>query len=225
MKVKLQHYELFAKVLVYPGEDFLQDVEAVRNWLEVFHPEVALEFEAFYQIVISKNLDDAQAVYTRSFDVQAITTMDVAYVLFGDDYKRGEILSHLNREHLKAQNDCGSELADYLPNMLSLIASLEDEELRKELVEEILAPALRKMIQEFIPARLDQKNKLYQKHYKTLIEAPGHDVRTYQHVLKALYWVLRKDFSVKERNLENDEHCDFLQSVSAEMDIENGIKD
>lgn len=188
-----EHYQLFSKLFCYPGTDFFRHVEAVRNWLQTFHPEAALPMEAFYQAVSTGDIDYVQALYTRSFDVQAITTLDVAYVLFGDDYKRGEILSHLNREHLKVQNDCGSELADYLPNMLSLIAKLEDEELRQELVQEILTPALQKMIQEFVPAKLEQKNKLYKKHYKTLIEEPGHDPRVYQHALKALYCVMRKE--------------------------------
>ena len=45
---------------------------------------------------------------------QVLATLDIGYVLFGDDYKRGELLANLNQEHRKANNDCGTELADHL---------------------------------------------------------------------------------------------------------------
>ena len=126
---------------------------------------------------------------------------------------------------MKAGIDCGVELADYLPNLLCLISKCEDEELLRELALEILAPALQKMIEEFIPERLNKKNELYKKHYKTLIEVPGHDGRVYQHALKALYWVLQRDFDVKEKDLKNYSSCDFLNSVSTEMDVERVSKE
>ncbi|MBP9865148.1 MAG: hypothetical protein KBC91_01965 [Candidatus Omnitrophica bacterium] len=222
---KFQHYQILAELFRYPDGEFLWKIEAAKNWLKASYPEAAAELEFFYQELPRTDLNQIQALYTRSFDVQAITTLDVAYVLFGDDYKRGEILANLNREHIKFQTDCGVELADYLPNLLSLISRLEDGELLRELVQEILAPALQKMIEEFIPERLDKKNELYKKHYKTLIEVPGHNVSVYQHALKALYGVLRKDFDVKEKDLKNYSNCDFLNSVSTEMDVEKVSKE
>ena len=61
------------------------------------------------------------------------------------------MLSNLNREHAKAGNDCGSELADHLPNLLRLLPKLENAGLREELVREVLVPALMLMIREFDP--------------------------------------------------------------------------
>ena len=223
--MKFQHYQLLAELFRYPEAEFPQNVETVRNWLKTYHPTAAMELETFYHGLPRTDLDEMQVLYTRSFDVQAVTTLDIAYVLFGDDYKRGQILSNLNREHVKAGIDCGVELADYLPNLLCLISKCEDEELLRELALEILAPALQKMIEEFIPERLNKKNELYKKHYKTLIEVPGHDGRVYQHALKALYWVLQRDFDVKEKDLKNYSSCDFLNSVSTEMDVERVSKE
>ena len=68
-------------------------------------------------------------IHTRSFEVQSITTLDVGYVAFGDDYKRGELLVNLNREHEAVGVDCGSELPDHLPNVLRLMARWQDPEL------------------------------------------------------------------------------------------------
>ena len=59
-----------------------------------------------------------EEIYTRTFDVQAITTLDVGYVLFGDDYKRGELLVNLNNEHTKAGNDLRNGISWRSPSKL-----------------------------------------------------------------------------------------------------------
>ena len=219
------HYQLFAELFRYPENHFRQQVEICLDWLKKSHPLTAPELETFYHAILRMDLDQSQALYTRSFDVQAITTLDVAYVLFGDDYKRGEILSHLNREHLKVQNDCGIELADHLPNLLCLISKLEEGDLLRELVSEILAPALQRMIGEFECDRLDKKNEMYKKHYKTLIEMPALDNKIYQYAFKALYAVVQNDFGIQEKDLKKTSSCDFLNSVSAELDVEKVSKE
>ena len=86
-----------------------------------------IEVEHFLDAIPERTLD-LQELHTRTFDVQALTTLGTGYVLFGDDYKRGALLSNLNREHNDAQNDCRGELADHLPNVLRLIPKLKDQE-------------------------------------------------------------------------------------------------
>jgi hypothetical protein len=39
-------------------------------------------------------------LFTRSFDVQAVTTLDLGYIVFGEDYKRGELLVNRAPEFL-----------------------------------------------------------------------------------------------------------------------------
>ena len=164
-----------------------------------------------------------QELFTRSFDVQAIATLDIGYVLFGDDYKRGELLANLNQEHRKAGNDCGTELADYLPNILRLMSMLQDEELIRDLAYAIVAPALLEMIGEFDPGRLEKKNESYKKHYKTLIEMPAvqtdEGVTLYKFALKSLYEVLKQDFALIE-TMPLQRTSDFLGSIVQENDIE-----
>jgi len=144
-------------------------------------------------------------------------------VLFGDDYKRGELLANLNQEHHKASNDCGTELADYLPNILRLMSLLRDEELVRDLAYAIIAPALLEMIGEFDISRIQKKNESYKKHYKTLIEMPAvqtdEAVTLYKFALKALYEVLKQDFSlIRTKPLQRTN--DFLGSIVRENDIE-----
>jgi nitrate reductase assembly molybdenum cofactor insertion protein NarJ len=148
----------------------------------------------------------------------------VGYVLFGDDYKRGEMLANLNREHSEAQNDCGTELADHLPNVLRLIPELRDEELVEDLAYAILAPALSEMIREFSTDRIQKKNESYEKHYKTLIETPAvaeaDAVTLYQFTLKSLYSVLKQDFSRIQTTPLKRFSSNFLGSIKVENEIE-----
>ena len=95
--------------------------------------------------------------------MQAITTLDVGYVLFGDDYKRGELLVNLNREHREAGNECNGELADNLSNLLPLLSKMKNHDIRTDLVEIIIMPGLNKIIKEFDSKNIVLKNKAYQK--------------------------------------------------------------
>ena len=220
------HYSQVAELFDYPGPELPPRGRALLDVLRDNYPDAALEVEQFLDAIPERTLD-LQELHTRTFDVQAMTTLDIGYVLFGDDYKRGALLSNLNQEHSRAENDCRGELADHLPNLLRLIPKLKDQDLLEELVREILVPALMLMIREFEPERIGKKNANYQKHYKTLIDpAPGSDTTIYCRTLQALMQMLAKDFQVTETITRlsdwgsRPQTVDFLRLVEKEMDIE-----
>ncbi len=218
----LTHYSVIADIFNYPDEQYPQRVRAVQNQLTSRWPRAARELERFLELLPESNLVGMQELFIRSFDVQAVTTLDIGYVLFGDDYKRGELLSNLNREHVAAQVDCGHELADHLPNILRLLAKLNDTNLIGELAREIIAPAVNKMIEEFNVKRIKQKNASYEKHYKTLIESPAADIEAatlYKFTLKSLLELLMADFGVVKQ-IPITQTSDFLRSISNENEIE-----
>jgi nitrate reductase assembly molybdenum cofactor insertion protein NarJ len=221
------HYRLIASLFEYPDAQFPEKVTAIRNLLNTSYPSAAKKLDQFIDHLPVHDLLLMQELFTRSFDVQAIATLDLGYVLFGDDYKRGEMLSNLNREHLEAGNDCGTELADHLPNILRLMSLLRDEELITDLAYAIIAPALMEMLGEFDPDRLQKKNESYEKHYKTLIETPAvkdEAVTLYKFALQSLYEVLKKDFSLIEEMPLKRDVSDFLISVVEENEIEQGAE-
>jgi nitrate reductase molybdenum cofactor assembly chaperone len=216
------HYSLLAALFEYPDAAYPQRVQDLKVYLDVHYPKAAAELDQFLAYLPGHDLLMMQELFTRSFDVQAVTTLDVGYILFGDDYKRGEMLANLNREHKQAGLDCGTELADYLPNLLRLLAVLEDEDLIGDLASGVLAPALLDMIGEFDPARCEKRNTSYIKHYKTLIETPAvriEAVTLYKFALTTLYQVLKRDFALIEK-ISIKLTSDFLTSVGRENKIE-----
>lgn len=217
------HYRLLALLFEYPNASFPGKVLEVKSFLDQNYSDAAKKLDQFIDHLPADDLLLMQELFTRSFDVQAIATLDLGYVLFGDDYKRGEMLANLNREHNEVGNDCGTELADHLPNVLRLMSVLPDEELVTDLAYAIVAPALQEMMGEFNPDRLQKKNRSYEKHYKTLIETPAvkdEAVTLYKFALQSLYEVLKQDFSlIREMPLKR-RTSDFIVSVVEENEIE-----
>ncbi len=218
------HYDLIAGLFEYPESDFAQTVGEIQTQLDARYPEAGELLRSFTQLVSTASILEIQELFVRSFDVQAVTTLDLGYVLFGDDYKRGELLVNLNREHKAVDNDCFNELSDHMANVLRLLPKMQDETIVAELIEKMVAPAVKKMIREFDSDRIKAKEKSYKKHYKTLIDRPQDHYTIYQNTLKALYEILKRDFDFKDYAEPNEKSSDFLKSIDAEIAAESGEK-
>ncbi|MCP4204181.1 MAG: hypothetical protein GY769_19880 [bacterium] len=223
---RFAHYELLAELFEYPARDYPARIRVLQDTLADRYPLADDKLGSFaralpgaHESLSNEELDEMQEIFTRSFDVQSITTLSVGYIMFGDDYKRGELLVNLNREQREAGIEGGSELSDHLPKVLRLIARWRDEEMVVELVEEILHPALVRMIEEFDSQRMKQRNKLYKKHFKTLIASSARRGAMYRDVLAAVVAVLEADFGLTERERPAPK-SDFLRSIDRELHIE-----
>lgn len=219
------HYADLAELFDFPGADYPARVNWATALLSESHPGAAAKLRHF-QDSLPPSENALQELYTRTFEIQSLTTLSVGYILFGDDYKRGDLLANLNREHGLAGNDCRGELADHLPNVLRLIPLLEDAELREELVTELLLPAIALMAQEFDQERVVKKDKNYEKHYKTLIDSPVADKTIFRHAFMALLQVMREDFQVAGTHdgladiIARHRSSDFLGMIEKEMEVE-----
>ncbi len=214
-------YAKLADLFSYPDAEFAGQVRETQAYLEETCADASGELKEFAEFASQASLLDLEELYTRSFDVQAIATLDLGYVLFGDDYKRGELLVHLNSEHRQAGVDCGAELPDHLPNLLRLLDAMQKPRLREELVQKIVGPALRRIIGEFDPDRLEKKNEAYVKHYKTLIDRSERYGVIYRGPLRALYTVLEREFNVgADHDPAQVRESRFLNSIGTEMRLE-----
>lgn len=145
----LKHYTALAEIFRYPSPDRENFVGEWRKIIWNIVPEMAGKLEIFVNHIHEKSLAAQQEYFIGTFDVQALCFLDIGYVLYGEDYNRGVFLVNMKKEQEKAGNDCGHELPDHLPNMLSLLPKLEDENLAEELVCSMMVPALENMIEAF----------------------------------------------------------------------------
>lgn len=218
-KVKTERYARLSGLLDYPDDGFAERIHLIQLYLEEHEPECGDLLKMFTEIVTTLSPYQVQELHTRSFDVQAITTLDLGYLLFGDDYKRAELLVSLSREHTRVGNDCGNELADHLPNVIRLLSRLSDESFKTELVNKLICPGLQKMIREFDPDNMNMKNEVYERHHKTLIELPVRYGTIYQKPLTVLLLLLQHDFGFEDPGTDNAR--DFLRTIGTEMKLED----
>lgn len=188
-------YGLLSQLFEYPqDEDYSNSIISIYEKLKSELPEVAESMKMFIDFVNETSVSGMQELYMRSFDVQAITTLDIGYVLFGEDYKRGQLLVNLNKEHREANNVCNSELADNLSNVLNLLAKMTNAKMRDDIASKLVIPAVAKMSSEFSPQRIEKKDELYKKHLKTVIEFSATYRDVYKDPLETLLLFLKRDF-------------------------------
>ena len=220
MNKHILDYQKISGLFVFPQkESYVNNVNSIQKYLDETLPDIAKILQPFTDVISGVSIHEREDLYLRSFEVQSITTLDIGYVVFGDDYKRGELLVNLNKEHKTYGIDCGDELADNLTNVLKLVNVLDDQELLIDLINKIIAPALTKMIQGFGDDQIAAKEKVYIKHHKTLLDK--HESFTiYKYALFALYKALDHDFKIQIQE-EPQRSGGFLSSIRQEITLES----
>jgi nitrate reductase assembly molybdenum cofactor insertion protein NarJ len=213
-------FEIIADLFAYPNEELRRVAKNLNDYLKKNYSSAANEYEPFYQFTQKIELIKWEEIYTRTFEVQAITTLDIGYVLFGDDYKRGEMLVNLNNEHVKYENDCNSELPDHLPNVLRLLNKMTDIELRDDIIVFALLPALKKIIGEFRSEIIEKKNKVYKKHHTTIINNDKDSWLIYESLLKTLLIIVELDTPNYKHTAIQIEGT-IISKINNELEISN----
>lgn len=189
-----------ANLFRYPQEGYIQQVNECALFLKDNYPGAFVELAPFIDWVNSKTLFEIEEVFGKTFHIQAICYLDLGYVLFAEDYKRGEFLVQMKNEQRVAKNDCGVELADNLPNVLTLLGMLKDEVFLGEFAERVMKPSLDKMLKEFDDARVALKDKVRRKKQKVILMEGLENKNIYQFALQSLYKVINADFKDDKYN-------------------------
>src|SRR5699024_8698271 len=149
-------------------KDFFSQVKKSQDFLDKRYPEAGKLLQPFSSYIELCSLDEMQELFTKTFDVQPICYLDLGYVMFGEDYKRGAFLLNMQEEQSKLNNDCGSDLPDNICNILVLMTKSDDDAFVEDLVLNIFNPCLKKMIAEFNSARIDMKMKILRKMHRAI---------------------------------------------------------
>ena len=189
------HYPDIGKLFLYPDKNTAELAARCLGLATDAYPDAVADLNRFAKFVMTHNAERIEEIYTRTFHIQAICYLDLGYVIFGEDYKRGEFLVNMKREQNEAENDCGDELPDNLTNVLSLLPLLSDTDFRDELVVKILVPAVKKMLSEFDSSRMEMKKKALQKKHRALIQEDEEHINIYEYLLRGLLAVLQSDFA------------------------------
>jgi len=223
----LNHYILLAELFKYPGEDFPEKVRECQQMMDVIYPEAGERMRVFTKYINECDADKREELYTKTFDVQPICYLDLGYVIFGEDYKRGAFLLHMQGEQQKHNNECGTDLPDNICNVFTLLAKHPDSAFVNELGIKIIIPAIKKMIAEFESARVELKMKILKKLHKEIIQEELNQENVYRDCMEAILIILTKDFeevvfeAVDNVVADKEHHQSFFSKDSVNKLVNN----
>lgn len=143
MRHQKRHYEYFARLLEYPTKEYLNNLSALIA--EQSLPESSrLEVGAFALVLEPLALTDIEELYTRTFDINPVASLEVGWHLYGEQYERGRFLVHMRERLATCSIPEGTELPDHIASALRLCAA-EDEEAAAEFIGTYLFPAIEKI--------------------------------------------------------------------------------
>jgi len=138
-------FERIGRLLTYPGADYWERCHASFPFGDSEADSLLLRFAGQMQ---SLPLERVQELYTHTFDLNPVCSLEVGWQLYGEEYARGSFLVAM-REQLRLH--CipeTSELPDHLTHVLSLLDRMEPEEAR-QFTKAFLIPAMDKMLAGF----------------------------------------------------------------------------
>ncbi len=160
----LQKYTILAGLFDYPDAKTEDLLKLTRDILQEQYPMAIDSFMHFEETIRGMDLHSREEYFINTFEVEALISMDLGYILFGEDYKRGNFLAMMQQEQTQAGNDLGSELADHLPNVMRLLPLMTEKEVAEELACSIMLPAIREILKKF-----EQTDNVYRHAFETLL--------------------------------------------------------
>jgi nitrate reductase molybdenum cofactor assembly chaperone len=141
-------YDSLGDVLNYPYEGYREKAVECLKRMHDAHPEMENLLAPFMSYLEKAKDAELEELYVKTFDVQAICCLDVGYLLFGEDYKRGQFLATIKAMQADHGIDTKSDLADFLPTILKLLTKLNFSD-ATSLAHNAVVPALAKMLNGF----------------------------------------------------------------------------
>ena len=145
-------FERIGRLLTYPGADYWDRCHASFPFGDSEADSLLLRFAGQMQ---SLPLERVQELYTHTFDLNPVCSLEVGWQLYGEEYARGSFLVAMREQLRRHRIPESSELPDHLSHALALLDRMEPEEAR-EFTEAFLMPAMKKML-----AALEEKNNPY----------------------------------------------------------------
>ncbi|MEP0829236.1 MAG: molecular chaperone TorD family protein [bacterium] len=141
-------FRSLASLLKYPGDEFQKNLNDAAETFSRENSDGDEHFSSFQNSIRDQSIEQMEELYTRTFDLNPVCTLEVGWQLYGEEYKRGEFLVRMRRLLRKYGIAEGTELPDHLAYLLLALDRIETEP-GKELADKFIRPALKKMIEGF----------------------------------------------------------------------------
>lgn len=141
-------YDCLSDLLAYPADAINErSARCVRLLTESDSPALPC-LKKFSDYVESSGVDRLQELYTRTFEINPVTALEVGWHLYGERYERGEFLVKMRQMLRDLDLKESSELPDHLTQALKALGRLEKDDAELFAGRYVL-PAIDKMISGF----------------------------------------------------------------------------
>ncbi len=130
-------------LLTYPEADYPQRIEAS---VHVAPEQCRGQLEQFAIQMRGRATDELQELFTQTFDLNPMCSLELGWHLFGENYERGQLLVRVREELRRHGLEESTELPDHLTHVLQLVERM-DHEAAADFVAACVLPALEKMLQ------------------------------------------------------------------------------
>jgi nitrate reductase molybdenum cofactor assembly chaperone NarJ/NarW len=161
----LSIYDGLAAILMYPEADY---ADRVRDAVLAAPPEIAWMLQQFAEQIDGRDTLQLQELFTVTFDLNPVCSLELGWHLFGENYDRGLLLVKLRQLLAGHGVSEHGELPDHLASVLRLLARM-DESSRRDFAIAIVLPAIGKMLDAF----RDKQNP-----YQKVLEATKTQLRS-----------------------------------------------
>jgi nitrate reductase delta subunit len=138
-------YNALVGLLTYPEADYPQRID---RSLRVTPEECRRALEQFADEMRGRTTDMLQELFTSTFDLNPLCSLELGWHLFGENYERGLLLVRVREELRRHGLEESTELPDHLTHVLPLVARMEHEQ-AADFVAACVLPALEKMLAAF----------------------------------------------------------------------------
>lgn len=158
-------YTLFAGLVSYPDQNYRELLKQCRAQLDYsrvssFSPgndmqnedralsQAAPELFALVATLESFTREELEELYTRTFDINPIASLEIGWHLYGEAYERGSFLVTMRKLLRRFEIPESTELSDHLSNVLKVLGAMEPAEANMFCTQYLL-PALTKIVEAF----------------------------------------------------------------------------
>ena len=113
-----------AALLRYPGPEHRAVGESYLALARQLAPEVADAVAKYLEETAGLAIEGLEELYTVTFDLSPVVTLEIGWHLFGEQYERGAFLARLREELATAGVAEQGELPDHLTLVLPLLGRL-----------------------------------------------------------------------------------------------------
>ncbi len=138
-------HDALAELFRYPDVAGKATVLAATTTLRGVDADLDATLEPFERMFLHRDAIDLEELYTHTFDINPVCTLEIGWHLFGEDYSRGAFLVRMRELMRRVGVEESSELPDHLPHVLAVLGRVLADE-AESLAREFALPAIDKML-------------------------------------------------------------------------------